>query len=217
MFPLLADSGPRQLLYVSITRRSRSWTITQRFHYSAIPVLDNYSTFPLLGVSKSYYNIFFTLRFHYSTFQLLDVSLQTWSIRFHVSKGKTSCRPIGLNCRYLSLLVKKDERLKNVCSLTFAKNNIEKNIIERKRMQKNAFFSKIIKNVLNVCYIYGYNEVAVDIKYENISHIVVNVYENVLQVFHGNPPQTITVRYAPSQSPHSLLKNRKNLTLSLTS
>ena len=38
-------------------------------------------------------------------------------------------------------------RLKKLRSLTFTKNDIEK-------MWKNVFFSKIIKNVLNIRYIY---------------------------------------------------------------
>ena len=41
----------RCLLDVSITRRFRYLTITRCFHYSAIPVLGNYSTFPVLDVS----------------------------------------------------------------------------------------------------------------------------------------------------------------------
>ena len=42
----------------------------------------------------------------------------------------------------------KKDRLKNLHSLMFPKNNIERTV-------KNAFFSKIIDNVLNVHYIYA--------------------------------------------------------------
>ena len=44
--------------------------------------------------------------------------------------------------------MKEEDILKNVRSPTSAKNDIEKNV-------KNAFFSKFIKNVLNVRYIYA--------------------------------------------------------------
>ena len=42
-------------------------------------------------------------------------------------------------------------QIKNLRSLTFAKNNIEKKVKER-------VLSKIIKNILNVRYIYGLSE-----------------------------------------------------------